>query len=136
MMESINNKTPEKKSNFFLDQPVGIVLTVGIILGWIFSFILICFIAGGSIEELMTMEEVAFRIILFISFPMGAILGMTFVLVYRKVAQEKKAPKQTIATTIQKDMVTKLKELKELLDSGVLSQEEFDSQKEKLLAES
>lgn len=90
---------------------------------------------GGRIEDMFSMDEFVFRMILFISFPMGAILGTTFVLVSRKVAKDKEENKQTAAPIVQKDTVTKLKELKELLDSGVLTQEEFNAQKEKLLAE-
>ena len=125
----------EPQSNFLVDKPVGTAIIIGIIIGWILSFILICLIIGGSIDEMLSMEGFTFRVILFISFPMGAILGTTFVLAYRKVAKDKYATKQTTAPTIQKDTVTKLKELKELLDAGVLTQEEFNAQKEKLLAE-
>lgn len=125
----------EHQSNYIVEKPIGISILFGIIIGWILSFILICLIIGGSIEDMFSMEEVVFRMILFISFPMGAILGTTFVLVSRKVAKDKEENKQTAAPIVQKDTVTKLKELKELLDSGVLTQEEFNSQKEKLLAE-
>lgn len=129
----------EPQSNFLVDKPIGISITIGIIIGWILSFILICLIIGGSIEEIFSMDEFVFRTILFISFPMGAILGTTFVLVSRKVAKDKEENKQTniqaATPTNQKDTVTKLKELKELLDAGVLTQEEFNAQKEKLLAE-
>ena len=80
----------EPQSNFLVDKPVGTAIIIGIIIGWILSFILICLIIGGSIDEMLSMEGFTFRVILFISFPMGAILG---------------------------------------------TQEEFNSQKEKLLAE-
>lgn len=148
---SVLEQSPESGSSKVVDNsespndflPIGISITIGIIIGWILSFILICLIIGGSIEEIFSMDEFVFRMILFISFPMGAILGTTFVLAYRKVAKDKQANKQTnIQTNIQaatptnqKDTVTKLKELKELLDTGVLTQEEFNSQKEKILAE-
>lgn len=129
----------EPQSNFLVNKPVGTAIIIGIIIGWILSFILICLIIGGSIDEMLSMEGFAFRVILFISFPMGAILGTTFVLAYRKVAKDKQANKQTniqaATPTNQKDTVTKLKELKDLLDAGVLTQEEFNAQKEKLLAE-
>jgi len=144
---SVPEQSPESGSSKVVDNsespndflPIGISITIGIIIGWILSFILICLIIGGSIEEIFSMDEFVFRTILFISFPMGAILGTTFVLAYRKVAKDKQANKQTniqaATPTNQKDTVTKLKELKELLDSGVLTQEEFNAQKEKLLAE-
>lgn len=144
---SVPEQSPESGSSKVVDNsespndflPIGISITIGIIIGWILSFILICLIIGGSIEEIFSMDEFVFRTILFISFPMGAILGTTFVLAYRKVAKDKQANKQTniqaATPTSQKDTVTKLKELKELLDSGVLTQEEFNAQKEKLLAE-
>ncbi len=129
----------EHQSNYIVEKPIGISILFGIIIGWILSFILICLIIGGSIEDMFSMDEFVFRMILFISFPMGAILGTTFVLAYRKVAKDKQTNIQTniqaATPTNQKDTVTKLKELKELLDSGVLTQEEFNSQKEKLLAE-
>lgn len=142
--KSASEQSPEGGSSMVIDNsepqsdflPIGVSITIGIIIGWILSFILICFIIGGRIEDMFSMDEFVFRMILFISFPMGAILGTTFVLVSRKVAKDKEANKQTIAApTNQKDTVTKLKELKELLDSGVLTQEEFNAQKEKLLAE-
>lgn len=141
--KSASEQAPEGGSSKVIDNseppsdflPIGVSITIGIIIGWILSFILICFIIGGRIEDMFSMDEFVFRMILFISFPMGAILGTTFVLVSRKVAKDKEANKQTIAPTNQKDTVTKLKELKELLDSGVLTQEEFNAQKEKLLSE-
>ncbi len=142
--KSASEQSPEGGSSKVIDNseppsdflPIGVSITIGIIIGWILSFILICFIIGGRIEDMFSMDEFVFRMILFISFPMGAILGTTFVLVSRKVAKDKEANKQTIAApSNQKDTVTKLKELKELLDSGVLTQEEFNAQKEKLLAE-
>lgn len=145
--KSASEQSPEGGSSKVVDNsespndflPIGISITIGIIIGWILSFILICFIIGGRIEDMFSMDEFVFRMILFISFPMGAILGTTFVLAYRKVAKDKQANKQTniqaATPTNQKDTVTKLKELKELLDSGVLTQEEFNAQKEKLLAE-
>ena len=123
----------EHQSNYIVEKPIGISILFGIIIGWILSFILICLISGDSIDNIFKEDE--FRFILFISFPMGAILGTTFVLVSRKVAKDKEENKQTVAPIVQKDTVTKLKELKELLDSGVLTKEEFNSQKEKLLAE-
>lgn len=145
--KSASEQSPEGGSSKVIDNsepqsdflPIGVSITIGIIIGWILSFILICFIIGGRIEDMFSMDEFVFRMILFISFPMGAILGTTFVLAYRKVAKDKQANKQTniqaATPTNQKDTVTKLKELKELLDSGVLTQEEFNAQKEKLLAE-
>jgi len=145
--KSASEQSPEGGSSKVIDNsepqsdflPIGVSITIGIIIGWILSFILICFIIGGRIEDMFSMDEFVFRMILFISFPMGAILGTTFVLAYRKVAKDKQTNIQTniqaATPTNQKDTVTKLKELKELLDSGVLTQEEFNSQKEKLLAE-
>ena len=123
----------EHQSNYIVEKPIGISILFGIIIGWILSFILICLISGDNIDNIFKEDE--FRFILFISFPMGAILGTTYVLVSRKVAKDKEENKQTVAPIVQKDTVTKLKELKELLDSGVLTKEEFNSQKEKLLAE-
>lgn len=40
---------------------------------------------------------------------------------------------QTSVSSETKDKYAKLKELKELLDSGVLTQEEFDTEKQKIL---
>ena len=127
---SIENSSMFKK--FITEKSLGTVMTVGILVGWALCFLLICFIIGGSIEDIFSMEEVAFRSILFISFPMGAIIGAAFVLISRKSikdADSKKTPNEPQP----KDNVAKLKELKELMDAGVLSKEEFDAQKEKIL---
>lgn len=42
--------------------------------------------------------------------------------------------KKDIQVQDSADMYTKLKRLKELLDSGVITQSEFDAQKQKILA--
>ena len=44
-------------------------------------------------------------------------------------------PKQVSALQPQEDTYDKLKKLKELLDSGAITQEEYDAQKKKLLAQ-
>lgn len=127
---SIENSSAFKK--FITEQPIGSVMTAGILAGWALCFVLICFIIGGSIDDILHMDEVAFRTVLFISFPMGAILGSAFMFIVRKSikdAESKESPKEFQ----HRDNVTKLKELKELMDAGVLTQEEFDAQKEKIL---
>jgi len=46
------------------------------------------------------------------------------------------APAPPAPSVASDDMVTQLQNLKKLLDEGVLTQEEFDTQKQKLLASS
>lgn len=135
-LSNLNNQLSPKESNpikeFITGQPIGIVIFVGILVGWVLCFLLINFIIGGSIEDMLNMDEFAFRIILFISFPMGAILGTAVVVLYRKSIKDAES-KNSLKKSQPKDSVTKLKELKELMDAGVLTQEEFDAQKEKIL---
>jgi Short C-terminal domain len=50
-------------------------------------------------------------------------------------AQAPPPPPPPAAPTPPRDPITALKELKQLLDSGVLTQAEFDAQKQKILAE-
>ena len=50
-----------------------------------------------------------------------------------KITKKKKEPKITKKNTEDKDIVNKIKDLKELFDSGVLTQEEFTKAKKKLL---
>ena len=135
-LSNLNNQLSPKESNpikeFITGQPIGIVIFVGILVGWVLCFLLINFIIGGSIEDMLNMDEFAFRIILFISFPRGAILGTAVVVLYRKSIKDAES-KNSLKKSQPKDSVTKLKELKELMDAGVLTQEEFDAQKEKIL---
>ena len=49
------------------------------------------------------------------------------------VVPDKFKPKSTSAQQTQEDVYDKLKKLKELLDSGAITQEEYDAQKKKLL---
>lgn len=124
------------KKNFLTEQPLGVVITLGILAGWVLSFLLICIIIGGDPKEWINMDEFAFRLILFVSFPMGAIIGSTVVLAYRKSVKDKnKNVEQATKPSVAKDKVTKLKELKELMETGILTQDEFNQQKEKILNE-
>ena len=133
-MENLLNKQIGKKSKTSIQQNIWVSLLIGILIGWAVTFVLICFIIGGSINEIFSMDEIAFRTILFISFPMGAILGTAFVLVKKKIQKDKEHQNIEKSSTT-KDVVSKLKEFKQLLDSGVLTQAEFDKQKEKILNE-
>lgn len=123
---------PQK--DYFVEMPIWLTMIIGILVGWALCFILICFMYGQGIDEIIAMireNGTEFHETLFISFPIGAILGLAFVIIYRKSAKDadnKKPYKEQ-----HNDNVAKLKELKELMDAGVLSQEEFNVQKEKIL---
>lgn len=54
----------------------------------------------------------------------------------QQVQQSAPAPQAATSAGVSGDMVTQLENLKRLLDEGVLTQAEFDMQKQKVLASS
>lgn len=95
-------------------------LIVSILCGWIMSYFSLSFLLGP-----FDGDDVFYFI--GISLVPGIILGCIMFHVMRKneEQQEKNTP----------TLEHRLKELKSLLDQGILTQEEFDEQKKKILSE-
>lgn len=91
------------------------------LIGWAVAIFLVIVISGEFPDS-----EDEFRMVLFLSLAPGAIVGIITAYIIEKA---NKSPK-TEAT-----LESKLQELKRLLEQGVLTQEEFDKQKKKILNE-
>lgn len=91
------------------------------LIGWAVAFFLVIVVTGEFPDS-----EDKFRIILFLSLAPGTIVGIITAYIIEKA---NKSPKTEIT------LESKLQELKRLLEQGVLTQEEFDEQKKKILNE-
>ena len=91
------------------------------LIGWAVAFFLVIVI-GGDFPD----SEADFRFILFLSLAPGAIVGIITAYI---IERANKSPKK------EATLESRLQELKKLLEQGVLTHEEFDEQKKKILNE-
>lgn len=123
----IQNKKGEN-SNSELQFPLGVKLLIGTLAGWAIALGLVCLL----IPELPKGEE--WRLWLLLTLAPGAISGIivTYVINTKKNSKNKEQDKTVVVGT--QSVQEQLWGLKQLLDSGVISQEEFDNQKAKILS--
>lgn len=98
----------------------NIKLIAAILGGWIMSYISLSILLGP-----FDGDDVVYGIGL--TFVPGIIVGA---IIYHVMLKEKESQKENIIT-----LESRLKELKNLLDQGILTKEEFEEQKRKLLNE-
>lgn len=101
------------------EEPLSRKLIKGALIGWFIAFVAVKYLLGFNSIELE----------LFLSMAPGAIAGVIIVYVINK---PNKQPTQQIIKDSKEDRLIKLKSL---LDQNVLTQEEFDEQKKRILSE-
>ena len=105
---------------------------IGIMLGWLLCADIIVILFGGDSDSFI---EGVGPFIFFIAFPMGVILGGGLTLVFHK--HHKEQTNLTESTPkIPNDSETKIQQitkLKELLDANAITEEEYNTEKNKIL---
>lgn len=108
-------------------QKQSIRLLLGGLIGWIIAVIAVFVISGDS-----KTGEYWLRFVAFLSLAPGGISGLLVTHMLNKKSSNS-VDKKTMNSDNVKSVPEQLQVLKSLLDSGVLSQEEFEDQKKKIL---
>ena len=103
-------------------KSMGEKVFIGALLGWAGAFILMCMIFGSFTKNLSDAQYP-----LFLSLAPGAIIGIIVTYVVNKSSDSNVPPVK------QETLEDRLIKLKSLLDQGVLTKEEFEEQKKKIL---
>ena len=97
-------------------------LLAGALIGWLIAFVLMCVVFGSFPRSLSD-----FQLSIFLSLAPGTIVGIIVTYITAKVSNNQ--PPAVNSETQEERLI----KLKTLLDQGVLTQEEFDEQKKKIL---
>ena len=103
-------------------KSMGEKVFIGALLGWAGAFILMCMIFGSFPKNLSDAQYP-----LFLSLAPGSIIGIIVTYVVNKSSDSNLPPVK------QETLEDRLIKLKSLLDQGVLTKEEFEEQKKKIL---
>lgn len=103
-------------------KSMGKKLFLGALCGWVGAFLLVCIIAGEFPDSLEAVQW-----LLFISLAPGAIIGIIVTYIVNKSSNSNTPLVQ------QETREERLTKLKALLDQDVLTKEEFEEQKKRIL---
>ncbi len=97
-------------------------LLAGALIGWLIAFFSICAIAGE-----MPGDSAGMRITLFLSLAPGVIIGIIVTYIINRFSQH------SVSEEEDHLLENRLEKLKSLFDQGIITQEEFNEQKQKIL---
>lgn len=125
----------QKKKGIVKERSMFDKILGGAICGWLVAFMVVWGLMFNFDTKLFE-SEVTVRTIAFLSFAPGAIIGIITAYGSSK-SKEKKQQDNNASEKSQSsapvDRVEQLKKIKELLDAGILTQEEFNTEKSKIL---